>query len=59
MIAEDPWKASQTAQAQLDDALELFSALIDKGALHYRLKSVDGTQDLSTDEAAQCLCSRI
>jgi len=59
MIAEDPWKASQTAQAQLDDALELFSALIDKGALHYRLKSVDGTQDHSTDEAARCLCSRI
>ena len=59
MIAEDPWKASQTAQAQLDDALELFSALIDKGALHYTLKSVDGTQDHSTDQAAQCLCSRI
>ena len=59
MIAADPWKASQTAQAQLDDALELFSALIDEGALHYTLKSVDGTQDHSSDEAAQCLCSRI
>jgi len=57
LIATDPRNAMNVAQDHMDYAVEVFSALINKGALFFPLESVDG-KDFSSDHAAQCLCSR-
>ncbi len=58
MNAADPRQAMQAAQDLLDHAFEVLFALIDKRALHFEMRTVDGTEDFSHDDAAQSVCTR-
>lgn len=58
MIAADPREALQSMQDRLDYALEVLFDLIDKRTLFYQMRTADGAEDFSHDEAAQSLCTR-